>query len=502
MSRFRLFISSVQKELAEERAAVRAYVERSRFLRRHFEVYRFEDEPAADLGVQEAYLDEVERCDVYLAIFGNEYGWAEADELSPTHKEYAAASQSGKYRIVFVKSGDDNARDKRMRALIREASDQVVRRRFESLATLITSVDDALIKFLEDRNVIHDTPFDARGCPGATMADLDVAAIQRFGREHLSGRFEKKAPEEILEHLNLLDEGVPNHAGILLFAKNPQKHLPEAVVKCAHFHSDKPTKPIPSAHTYAGSLMEMIEHSIDFVMAKIARSIGSRRESAKASVSYEIPREAVAEAIINAIVHRDYASGGSVQVSLFSDRLEVKNPGRLPHNLTVDDLKGAHVSVPCNPRLTGPLSRTEYMESFGTGTGDMIERCREAGLPDPSFHEDRGFTVTLFRPTGQASGQDTAKPDKMQTGQVSGQATGQNATWILKVLALCAEEPRKSAEIQAVVGIKHRETFQRNYLDFLLSEDLIERTLPDKLRSPLQKYKITQQGGKRLREKL
>ena len=210
----------------------------------------------------------------------------------------------------------------------------------------------------------------------------------------------------------------------------------------------------------------------------------------------------MAEAIINAIVHRDYASGGSVQVSLFSDRLEVKNPGRLPHNPTVDDLKGAHVSVPCNPRLTGPLSRTEYMESFGTGTGDMIERCREAGLPDPSFHEDRGFTVTLLRPTGQASGQDTAKPDKMQTGQVSGQATGQNATWILKVLALCAEEPRKSAEIQAVVGIKHRETFQRNYLDFLLSEDLIERTLPDKLRSPLQKYKITQQGGKRLREKL
>ena len=163
MSRFRLFISSVQKELAEERAAVRAYVERSRFLRRHFEVYRFEDEPAADLGAQEAYLDEVERCDVYLAIFGNEYGRAEAGELSPTHKEYAAASQCGKYRIVFVKSGDDDARDKRMRALIREASDQVVRRRFVSLATLITSVDDALIKFLEDRNVIHDTPFDARG---------------------------------------------------------------------------------------------------------------------------------------------------------------------------------------------------------------------------------------------------------------------------------------------------------------------------------------------------
>ncbi len=79
--------------------------------------------------------------------------------------------------------------------------------------------------------------------------------------------------------------------------------------------------------------------------------MGTRSESAQAPVTYEIPRDAVAEAIVNAVAHRDYAGNGSVQVMLFSDRLEITNPGELPHSLTLESLRHPHNSVPRNPLI-------------------------------------------------------------------------------------------------------------------------------------------------------
>jgi len=100
---------------------------------------------------------------------------------------------------------------------------------------------------------------------------------------------------------------------------------------------------------------------------------------------YEIRKEVVAEAIVNAVAHRDYTSNGSVQVMLFADRLEVWNPGALPPSLTLEKLRQAHGSVPGNPLLAEPMYLTGYIERMGTGTRDMIRHCTEAGLPEPEF---------------------------------------------------------------------------------------------------------------------
>jgi predicted HTH transcriptional regulator len=80
-----------------------------------------------------------------------------------------------------------------------------------------------------------------------------------------------------------------------------------------------------------------------------------------------------------------FAVTGGVQVMLFADRLEVWNPGTLPPSLTLEMLRQPHGSVPGNPLLAEPLYLTKYIERMGTGTGDMIERCRKAGLPEPEF---------------------------------------------------------------------------------------------------------------------
>lgn len=123
-----------------------------------------------------------------------------------------------------------------------------------------------------------------------------------------------------------------------------------------------------------------------------------REHSIQAPAKYELPKEAVTEAIVNAVAHRDYTSNASVQIMLFTDRLEVWNPGELPPSLTPERLKEPHASIPRNPLIAEPLYLVRYIEKAGSGTLDMINRCNEAGLPSPDFEERAGqFVTTLWR---------------------------------------------------------------------------------------------------------
>ncbi len=105
----------------------------------------------------------------------------------------------------------------------------------------------------------------------------------------------------------------------------------------------------------------------------------------QAPVRYEIPKEVVAEAVVNAVAHRDYTSNGSVQMMLFSDRLEVGNPGTLPPSLTLEKLREAHGSVPGNPLLAEPVYLASSIERMGAGTSDRIRYSTEASLPELEF---------------------------------------------------------------------------------------------------------------------
>ena len=144
-------------------------------------------------------------------------------------------------------------------------------------------------------------------------------------------------------------------------------------------------------------MFDLVDHAVDFVLSKIALSVGTRAESVQAPVAYEIPKEVVTEAIVNAVAHRDYTSAGSVQVMLFADRLEVWNPGRLPPPLTLEKLRVPHESIPGNPLLTRAMYLVKYIEQMGTGTLDMIERCVDAGLREPEFEASGEFVTRIRR---------------------------------------------------------------------------------------------------------
>jgi hypothetical protein len=490
MTPIRVFISSVQKEFAAERAALRDYLRGDALMRRFFEPFLFEDVPAADRRADEVYLDEVQACDLYLGLFGDDYGTEDAGGLSPTEREFDRATELSKLRLVFVKGENDSGKHPKMQALIHRAGGELIRRRFVSSAELVGAVYAALVQVLEDRALIRTGPFDAAVCLNATIADLDEGKMRRFIREARSARGfplrEEASPEELLTHLNLLDDGRPVNAAVLLFAHRPQQFLISSEVKCAHYHGLEPAKPIPSYQVYKGTSFDVVDQAVDFVLSKISLTVGTRAASTQAPLTYEIPPEVVREAVVNAVAHRDYTSHGSVQVMLFANRLEVWNPGALPPSLTLAKLRQPHGSVPANPLLAEPMYLAKYIERMGTGIGDMIRRCREAGLPEPTFAVTDGFVATVWRRPGEVA------------GEVVGEVTGEVAGEVAKLVLICQGEMSRQ-ELREGLHLKGDDNFRRLYLMPALEAGLLEMTVPDKPTSRFQKYRLTATGAARAR---
>jgi len=500
MPPLRIFLSSVQKEFAAERAALRDYLRGDVLMRRFFEVFLFEEVPAADRRADALYLDEVDRADVYLGLFGNDYGFEDAEGVSPTQREFERATERRIPRLVFVKGADDRAKHPRMQALVRQAGDELIRRRFGAAAELVAAVYAALVGFLEERELIRSGPFDAAACPQATLDDLDPERMTWFIREARRARgfplAESATPRELLTHLNLLDDGRPTNAAVLLFGLQPQRFLMASEVKCAHFHGTEVAKPIPSYQVYKGSAFAVVDQAVDFVMSKIALRVGTRAAGPQADVRYEIPREVVVEAIVNAVAHRDYTSNGSVQVMLFADRLEVWNPGRLPQSLTLAMLREPHGSVPGNPLLAEPLYLVKYIERMGTGTRDMIRLCRGAGLREPEFAQRDGFVTTVWR-----ASQPESQPEigEAATAPVTDPVTDPVAEPVAPAVVVLiriieASGEFGSADIRRILGLKHRTHVREHYVNPGLEGGWIEMSIPDKPNSRLQTYRLTAKG--------
>ena len=401
MNTIRIFISSVQREFAQERKALRDYLRDDPLMRRFFDVFLFEDVPASDRRPDALYLDEVEQSDLYVGLFGNDYGTEDEDGISPTEREFDQATASGIHRLIFVKGTDDSIRKPKMQTLIRKAQTGLIRKRFNTSEELVTALYAALVEYLDSKDLIRSEPFDAAPCSKASLDDLDSEQMTRFIRIARGARAfplaEEASMEELLGHLNLLNDGRPTNAAMLVFGKAPQQFLISSGVKCAHYHGTEVAKPIPSLQIYKGTAFQLVDQAVDFVLSKIALSVGTRAESVQAPVAYEIPKEVVTEAIVNAVAHRDYTDNASIQVMLFTDRVEVLNPGRLPPSLTLEQLRVAHTSIPNNPLLAEPLYLAQYIERMGTGTLYQINLIRSFPIKSGiARHGDLALQIGLI----------------------------------------------------------------------------------------------------------
>ena len=398
---------------------------------------------------------------------------------------------SSRLPLIYVKGTDDALRHPKMRALIDDAASSLIRRRFNSSEELIAAVYASLVRILEERELIRFGPFDATFCRNATLDDLDEERITRFLGLARRGRSfplpENTKPHDVLVHLNLLDKERPTNAAILLFGKKPQRFLITSEVKCAHFHGYEVAKPIPSYQVYKGTVFDLVDQAKDFVLSKIDLWVGTRAESTQVPTKYEIPQEVVAEAIVNAVVHRDYTSNASVQVMLFRDRLEVWNPGTLPPTLTLEKLRGPHASLPHNPLIAEPMYLTKYIERMGTGIRDMIRRCRKAGLKEPEIRIDGGSWVLTIR-RKKADSEARLAPSRHQVGTRLA-LSGHQVSILRKCLMTSP-----IGDLMEIIGRTDRTKFRNQVLKPLLEGGFLQMTIPEKPTSSKQRYQTTEQG--------
>ncbi|MDR0834547.1 MAG: DUF4062 domain-containing protein [Candidatus Symbiothrix sp.] len=399
--RYKIFISSVQKEFAGERRMLANYLQHDALFGKFFDVFIFEDLPAKDQTPNDAYINEVKQADIFIALWGKEFGYEFSDGTSPTQREFETASINNKFRLVFLLNVEESARHPKMDLLVNRLSDELIYRQFSSAPELLSDVYSSLIAFLVDKGELRVEPFDKSPNREASLSDISDEKTAWFIER---ARAERNLPlsvdtnkEKLLTHLNLLQGSTLSNAAILLFGTQPQRFFISSEIKCAHFHGTRVEKPIPFYQVYKGNLFELVDQAVNFVLSKIDLAVGTRSQSAMVPTAYEIPPEVIEEAIVNAVAHRDYDSTASVQVMLFADRLEIRNPGQLPSTLSIETLKQDHSSYPRNPLIAEAFYLTRYIERMGTGIQDMTTRCLEYGLPEPEFKMTDGFVVVIHR---------------------------------------------------------------------------------------------------------
>lgn len=489
----RIFISSVQAEFAEERQALHDYILADALLGRFFEPFLFERLPASDQRADAVYLREVGQCAIYLGLLGKQYGFEDEEGVSPTEKEFDHASLHHKTRLIFLTSHSTSEREEKQQAFVGKVQSSLIRKRFTTIDELKAAVYASLVNYLIEKEIIRTGPFDATLHPSAGLKELNEEKIRDFVRAARAKRgfpLHETAPiGDILGHLNLMRKGRLTHAAILLFGKEPQRFFINSEVRCVAYRGTVVEKPIPSYKVFKGDVFEMVDQSVEFVLSKLDFSVGTREKETAIPGEYEVPREIIAEAIVNAVAHRDYTGQGSVQVMVFKDRLEVHNPGQLPLGWTVEKLKTLHTSVPANPLLAEPMYLKGYIERLGTGTADMVRIARQKNLREPEFQQDEEFRTIVFRPiAGESS---TKHPPGTHQAPTKYRNSSVEVRNLIKVL----EGEMSRQEIQDRLELRDRRNFRENYLDPALDAGLIEMKYPDSPTHSKQKYLLTEKGG-------
>jgi len=319
----------------------------------------------------------------------------------------------------------------------------------------------------------------------ATLKDIDPAAIKKF-RELAVAKIpqitKEKSVEAILQKLNLLDKGKLRRAAVLLFGKNPKQFYITAYIKIGKFVS---ATDLISTDDIEGNIFDQVDKAIEILRIKYLLS-NITYEGIYRKDNMEYPEEALREAIINAVIHRNYM-GAHTQLRIDPESLNLWNEGGLPPGIGVADLKKWHLSRPRNELLADVFFKAGMIEAWGRGTIKIVDECKKAGLPEPEFREQFGGLSVHFR-----------KAEKAQEAQVGAQLKAQSGARSQaqseRILFILSRSEASARELLSELGLKSKTGYLKRDIKRLMDESLIEYTIPDNPISRLQKYRLTDKG--------
>ncbi|MCX6698498.1 MAG: helix-turn-helix domain-containing protein [Methanomicrobiales archaeon] len=239
--------------------------------------------------------------------------------------------------------------------------------------------------------------WDFSPVPHATLSDLDLDRLSFYIKKaNETGRRDIASDESslnVLKKIGLIRDNVPTWAAVMLFGKNLQIFLPQATIHCGLFGSDEIS--VLDDRMVQGSVIEQVDDAMEFIRKNIRVAFVMTGEPERKQV-WDYPVEALREAVINAVCHRDYTISSSVEIRIMEDSLTVWSPGRLAFGITLPELFVPHSSVLRNKGVAQIFYDIAWIERWGSGIQKIRTACAEAGLPEPVFQEEQGFSV-VFR---------------------------------------------------------------------------------------------------------
>ncbi len=245
----------------------------------------------------------------------------------------------------------------------------------------------------------HDFAWENQTAERVTLDDMDEERIRNAVRLGIAGgrinaSAEGATVETLLGKLKLLNNGKPTNAAVMLFGKNTDDY-PQLLLRMACFKGNDKNEFLDNKQEM-GNFFDLLDAGTAFCFRNLrlaGKIVGMRREE-----QLEIPAEALREALINALCHREYDNPrASVSLAIYYDRIEIVNPGHFPAQLTPENIKLQHDSFPFNLKIAQVLYQTTYLESWGSGVRRMVKLCEAQHLAEPEYRLGNNTVTVIFR---------------------------------------------------------------------------------------------------------
>ena len=329
----------------------------------------------------------------------------------------------------------------------------------------------------ESDTVEFKSSWDSYSHDRAGLDDLNVQQITEFIAEvNSSGRFQlDESPLAALEKLRLIRGEQPTHAAMLLFAVQPLFYH----IRVGRFKS---AATIIDDLQITATLFTAVDEALRAVRSHLTLSY-KFDGSAQRIETWEYPLPALREAILNAVVHRDYSLPSDVQIKIFDDRITIYSPGKLYGDLTIEKLRqNVYQSNLRNKLVAEAFYLTRRIEKYGSGIARIRQELASYSHLEFKIEEIANGILVSFIKSGVNV-----------TGEVTGVVTGVVAGEVVRLLKVCEGEKSRK-ELQDLLDLKHEDHFRNAYLVPALEQGLVEMCRPETPKSRLQRYRLTAKG--------
>ena len=322
---------------------------------------------------------------------------------------------------------------------------------------------------------------DVRPVPRASFTILDKTLLEDYVRRLKVEKpnFSALSEPEIYNLMNVIRDGAVTLSAVMLFCKYPQAFFPQLCITSIALPGNEIGETGEAGERFTdnerieGTIPEMLDRAIAFVRKNMRTKTIINPETGKREDRTDYPVTAVREAVLNALVHRDYSihtEGMPIQLIMYPDRMEIKNPGGLYGRLRVDQL-GKMQPDTRNPVIVSALEVLDVTENRYSGIPTIRRAMAGYGLKEPVFTDERGsFAVTLYNTIEEKTKQESSLNEKE------------------KALLQFLSEPRSRQEIIRFLGLSSATYAIQTYVTPLVEKGLIKLSIPEKPTSQNQLF--------------